>query len=115
MSNGSQDRVIYSVTYSRQPGSNRWKATITEEPGMTAMYTQGGMGTWVTFWDGQTNTDEVCARTYVSIERDPRFYDLSPGPEEARAAMIHRANEIADREFRERYPEAEIKRGSTEE
>lgn len=115
MSNGSQDRVIYSVTYSRQPGSNQWKATITEEPGMTAMYKQGGMGTWVTFWDGQTTTEGVRARTYVSIERDPRFYDLSPKLEEARLAMIHRANEIADREFLDRCPKAEIKRESTAE
>lgn len=99
MSNETQNRVVYSVTYSRRPGSNQWKATITEEPGMTAMYKQGGMGTWDTFWEGQTTGDEVQARVYVAAERDS-----------STKAMIVRINEIADHEFAARYPEAEIKR-----
>jgi hypothetical protein len=110
MSNESQDRVVYSVTYSRQPGSNQWSPTITEEPGMTAMYKEGGMGTWVTFWEGRTTADEVRARTYVSVERDPRFYELSPELGEARTAMVDKVTQIADAEFLQRYPGAEIRR-----
>jgi len=113
MSNPGQDRVVYSVTYARSPSSYEWEATITEEPGMSAMYKQGGMGTWVTFWEGQPAADEDRARVYVSVERDQRFFDLSPQREEARAAMMNRANEIADREFSERYPNGQIKREST--
>jgi hypothetical protein len=61
--------------------------------------------------EGQTAADDIHATILVSIERDPRFFDLSCELEEARIAMTEKANRIADGKFRERHPDAEIEHG----
>ncbi len=102
---------VFEVKYIRQRGTNGWKARTTEAPAMKALKAERFMGFSTSQWEGQTKADENHIAVCVSIERDPRFFDLSPELEEARIAMTEKANRIADRELRKRHPDAEIEHG----
>lgn len=101
---------VFEVEYIRQRGTNSWKAKTNEVPGMQALKAEG-IVPWIAHWEGQTAADENHATIHVSIERDPRFFDLSRELEEARIAMTEKANRIADRELTKRHPDAEIEHG----
>ena len=109
-----QSHLVFSVKYHRQGRTNQWKATANEEPGIQALNFKGFIELATAQWDEQTEADENHARIYVAIERDPRFFDLSPELEEARMALLEKASQIADEEFLNRHPDAEIEHGEDE-
>jgi hypothetical protein len=109
-----RSHVVFRVKYHRQRGTNQWKATTNEEPGIQALNVESVMEFADGQWEGQTEADEKQARIHVSIERDPRFFDLSPELEKARMAMTEKANQMADRELLKRHPGAEIEHDTGE-
>ena len=58
--------------------------------------------------EGETEAEEKYAIVYVSVKRDPRYFDTSPELEEAQIAMLEKANQMADQEFLNRHPDAKI-------
>ncbi len=98
--------LVFEVRYTRELRTNRWKARTHERP-MIRGWQAGGMmgGAW---WAAQREGEKNFAAIYVSVDRDPRFFRLSPEYDEAWRGMVETANEIADREFKTRYPDAEI-------
>lgn len=104
-----QSHQVFSVEYIRQEKTNQWKAKITEEQKLKAIAIEKVMGLATTQWEGQIEADENYAKIFVSVERDPRYFDMSPELEEAQIAMLEKANQIADKEFLKRHPDANIK------
>jgi len=103
-----QNHRVFRVQYFRQKETNQWKARTAEEQGLEATKTEGVMGLATAQWERQTEADENHAVIYVSVECDPRYFDMSPELEEARIAMLEKANHIADRKFLKRHPDAKI-------
>jgi hypothetical protein len=97
-----QDHQVFRVEYIRQGTTNQWKEKLNKEPELKAIGTEKVMGLATTQWGGQTKADENHATIFVSVERDPRYFDMSPELEEAQIAMMEKANQIADREFLKR-------------
>jgi hypothetical protein len=111
MPGAERSYCVFAVQYTRQIGTNRWKAETNEKPGMTALNAEGIMSFVTAGWGEQREVDTNHATILVSIERDLRFFPLSPELEEGRIAMTEKANQVADRELTKRHPDAEIERG----
>lgn len=103
-----QSHQVFRVQYIREGETNQWKARTTEEQGLKAIDTEGVMGLATARWEGQTEAEENHATINVSVERDPRYFDMSPESEEARIAMLEKTNQIADQKFLKRHPDAKI-------
>lgn len=103
-----QDHLVFSVEYIRQGKTNQWKVKTKEETKLKAKDTEGVMGLATTQGEEKTKADENHAKIYVSVKRDPRYFDMSPEFEEAQIAMMEKTNQIADEEFLKRHPDAKI-------
>jgi len=103
-----QSRQVFRVEYIRQREKNQWKARTTEEQGLKAIDTEDVMVSVARF-EGQTEAEEDHLTIHVFVERDPRYFDMSPELEEARIAMLEKANQRADQKFLKRHPNAKIK------
>lgn len=103
-----QSHQVFSVEYIRQGKTNQWKVKTNEEQKLKAIAIEKVMGLATTQLEEQTKADENHATIFVSVKRDPRYFDMSPEFEEAQMAMLEKANQIADKEFLKRHPDAKI-------
>lgn len=99
--------------YKRQKETNRWEATTKRLEGFETR-AEGVKVLSTTRWEGETQEDENHATIFVSVNRDPRLFDLSPESEEAWIAMFEKANQIADSKFLARHPDAKIEHNDIE-
>ena len=105
-----QSYQVFRVEYIRQRKANQWKVKTTEEIGLKAIDTEAVMGLATPKREGETEAEEKYAIVYVSVKRDPRYFDTSPELEEAQIAMLEKANQMADQIFLKRHPDAKIER-----
>jgi hypothetical protein len=105
-----QSYVVFRVEYIRQREANQWKAKTTEEVGLKAIDTEAVMWLAAPQREGETEAEEKYAIVHVSVKRDPRYFDMSPEEQEARIAMLEKANQLADQKFLERHPDSKIER-----
>jgi hypothetical protein len=103
-----QSYQVFRVEYIRQREENQWKAKSTEEIGRKAIDAEAVMELATSQRKGETVAEEKYAIVYVSVKRDPRYFDMSPEEQEAQIAMLEKANQIADQEFLKRHPDANI-------
>ena len=103
-----QSYQVFRVEYIRQRKENQWKVKTTEEIGRKAIDTEAVMELATPRREGETAAEEKHAVVYVSVKRDPRYFDMSPEEQEAQIAMLEKANQIADQEFLKRHPDAKI-------
>lgn len=103
-----QDHQVFRVEYIRQGTTNQWKAKLNKEPELKAIGTDKVMGLATARWGEQTKADENHATIFVSVKRDPKDFDMSPELEEARIAMTEKVNQLADKDFLKRHPDAKI-------
>jgi hypothetical protein len=104
-----QNHQVFCVEYIRQGITNQWKVKTNDEQGVKAIDTEKVMALGTARWGRETVADENHATIFVSVKRDPRYFDMSPELREAQIAMMEKANQIADKEFLQRHPDAKIK------
>jgi hypothetical protein len=80
----------------------------TEDVGLKAIDTEAVIELATPQREGETEAEEKYAIVYVSVKRDPRYFDMSPEEQEAQIAMLEKANQIADQEFLKRHSDAKI-------
>ncbi len=107
MATEKDGRMILEVKYMQQQGTNRWKAETTD-PSINRIPEPQDATPIIARWEVQTGADEKYTILLVSVQRDRRNHDFSPEYGEAWRGMVETANEIADREFKRRYPDAQI-------
>ena len=105
-----QSYVVFRVEYIRQREANQWKAKTTEEVGLKGIDTEAVMGLAAPQREGETEAEEKYAIVYVSVKRDPRYFDRSRELDESLIAMLEKANQMADQNFLKRHPDAMIER-----
>ena len=116
MESDGQNYQGFQVKYYRRRQSSQWEAKTILEQGPSNFKSEGVKGgSGPSLCEGQTEADVTHDFILVSVQRDPRFFDLSPELEEARIAMTEKANEMADAKFLERHPGAEIEHRDTRE
>ncbi len=103
--------LVFEVRYTRERGANTWRAVTHERPMIRGWETDGTSELAAVEWPGRTEGEEEIAAIHVSIEWGPRLFDLSSQFDEAWIAMRQEANNLADRCFRKRRPDAEIEHG----
>ena len=103
-----QNRQVFCVQYIRQGKTNQWKARTTEEQGVKAIDTEGVMALVTTQWENKIEAKDDRPKIYATVERDPRYFDMSSELEEAQIAMLGKANQMADQDFLKRHPDAKI-------
>jgi hypothetical protein len=103
------EKIIFIVRYIRQGKTDQWKAKTTIEQGIKTHISEKAHGSFVAQWGEQKRGDQNSEEIFVPIERDPRDFDMSPELEEAQIAMLEKANQIANKEFLKRHPDANIK------
>jgi hypothetical protein len=101
---------VFKVQYIRQGKMNQWKAR-TEDQGQETNKGEGVMGSFTARWKEQTEANENHATLSISIQTDPRYFEMSPEFEEARRTMLEKVNRTADQEFLKRHPDAHIDHG----
>ena len=109
METEKQSYQVFRVEYIRQREENQWKVKTTEEIGRKAIDAEAVMELATSQRKGETVAEEKYAIVYVSVKRDPRYFDMSPEEQEAQIAMLEKANQIADQEFLKRHSDAKIK------
>jgi hypothetical protein len=96
--------------YIREGKTNQWKAKTTIAQGIKTSISEGAHGLFTSQWGEQAKKeDQKREEILVPVKRDPRYFDMSPELEKAQIAMMEEANQIADKEFLKRYPDAKIK------
>jgi len=102
------EKISYIIRYIRQGETNQWKAKATTEEGIKTNISERAHSSFTAQFQDQTKEDQISQSIYVTIKRDPRYFDMSRELEEALITMREEAYQMADKIFLKKHPDAII-------